>query len=151
MEKKTIKVNELNVQTTLDKYLIFDYKIEGQRDLGKGKKEFTFNRDDNTPYYQELVELERSYPRYQYPSMLISIIFSILAFVIVTALLILFFVNRPVAKSYWWIFIIPTSLCLIVTVYFTYRRIEIMKKIELDKPRIDIEYKKKVAALKEKK
>ena len=151
MEKKTIKVNELNIRTTLDKYMIFDWKIEDQKDIGSGVKEFTFTRDNETPYYQELVKLENTYPNYKYPSMLWTIIFSIAAFIIVTVLMIMFFVNRSFAKSFWWIFIIPTSLCLIVTVYLTYRRIDVMKKIELDKPRIDIEYKKKVAALKEKK
>ena len=148
MERKVIVVDEINIKTTLDKYHLFEYKLEGQKDLSKGKKEFVFTRDNSVPYYDELVKLENTYPNYHYPKMIYTIIFSILAFLIVTGLLITFFINKAFAKSYWWIFIIPTSICLLITVYFTYRRIDIMKKIEMDKPRIDKEYKEKIENLK---
>ncbi len=139
MEEKIVRTNKENKTVIKEKYKLFEWQL-----VKEENNKLFFQRDNQTTYYSELVKLEKQYPNYQYPSVILFVITSIVAFLLVTVMLIMFLVNKELAKTYWWAFILPAGIFLIITVLFTYLRMRTFSKIINEKPKTDAEFLNKI-------
>lgn len=152
MEIKEVVVTNENAQITLDKYLIFEYKCLEQRNMGN-KTYFKFERDNEVPYYEELVKLEQEYGEYKIKSMTGVSLMPIITFVLVTIFLVVFLIDKEHFNFtlMFSLLMIPALLVLVFTVALTVIKLKAISKINKEKPNKDLEYKEKVDELKARK
>ena len=89
MEKCTRKVNPFSVTRSVYLMGLFDWKLISEEKTQNGPSILTFERDENTPYYKEMVEIEKETSPRLLPFWVLAIPVSI-AFIVMTVFLILF-------------------------------------------------------------
>lgn len=144
MEEKVVKTNAENRDLVISKARLFEWNL-----IKEENGKLYFARDNETPYYQDLVKLELEYGEYRFLPFASLIIPAALAFICVTVLLILFFAQRDFAKNFWYIFIIPSGISLIIAVILTFLRMKTLDKVMNEKPKKDLEFQQKIKKLKE--
>ena len=147
MEEKRITVENLNKDLVIAKYKIFDWKLKEEQN-GFYFSKLIFERDEQTPYYQELKKLEAQYGEVKSIPFIAILIPSVLAVIIITVLLILFITNKEVAKAYWAAFIVPAGISLITAMVFTFLKLRIFDQMVKELPDKNREYVQKVKELK---
>lgn len=150
MQLKTIKVSNLNRDTTVSKHTLFDWELV-KEEKHKFSTTLTFQRDDSVEYFDKLKLLEETYGSYNYIPFIFVIILTALAVSSFTTFLIMFFVNnKDISKApYSIVFIVLGALCLLCSVIVLYLRTKTAEKISIEKPKKDREYKEKITALKQ--
>ena len=151
MEEKIIVTNEINEKHLIDTYLLFEYKCINRTQQGS-KITLTFQRDDSVPYIEELRKLEREYGSYHIGSLLPGLILPPISFILFTVFLITIFVKTGMSIFVTVpAFVIPAVILLVIAVVFMLLRMKTVNKIASEKPNKDLEYKKKIENLKNKK
>ena len=151
METINVAVNINDAKLTLDKYLIFDYKCVSQIQQGKNVS-FTFQRDDEVPYIEELRELEKTYPKYKIGSLTFVSLMPILTFILATIFLVVFLIDRQNFNFtlMFSLLMIPALAILVLTVILTVVRLSRIRKIDKEKESTDLKFQDAVAKLKAK-
>ena len=144
MEEKVVKTNAENRELVISKARLFEWNL-----VKEENHKLYFARDNETPYYQDLAKLETEYGEYKFFPFASLIIPAALAFLFITVLLILFFAQRDFAKNFWYIFVIPSGISLIIAVVLTFLRMKTLDKVMNEKTKKDLEYQQKIKKLKE--
>ena len=133
MEEKQVTTNAINENIILSKYMLFEWRCEKKENIGR-KVIFTFSRDNEKPYYKELVKLEEEFGNYKIGTMIPSYVLSILAFLLITAFFILYLVDKSNVLIYFLAVSLPGLLCLLGAVGFTIFRFIGINKIDKEMP-----------------
>ena len=145
MTKFTIKTNSINEKFVLDKYEIFQYRLEEKKVVGSSIY-LTYSRDDSLPFIKELEELEKEYGDYHIGSMIPTYVLPIPAFILLTVFLILFLTNKELdTVLFFCVLVIPALLFIVAAFLVMFLRMRSISKIEKEKPEKDKEYRIKVA------
>ena len=129
MEKCSRKVNSYAVGRSVYLMGLFDWKLVNEEKHEKGPSVLYFERDEDVPYYQEMVEIEKELSPKLLPFWLLIVPVA-LAFLVITTYLILFLTNKEAfgEMMYFYIFFIPTVvLMLSSTLLFWIRSRQLMK------------------------
>ena len=132
MEKCARKVNSFSVTRSVYLMGLFDWKLVGEEKKENSPSILTFERDENVPYYQEMVEIEKETSPHLLPFWVLAVPVSI-AFVIMTVFLILYLAMKDTfdAKANLFFFLIPSMVLLLVdTLLFYYRSRQLMKYLQ---------------------
>ena len=132
MEKCTRKVNSFSVTRSVYLMGLFDWKLINEEKKENAPSILTFERDENVPYYQEMVEIEKETSPHLLPFWVLAVPVSI-AFIIMTVFLILFLVMKDTfdAKNNLFFFLIPSMVLLLAdTLLFYYRSRQLMKYLQ---------------------
>ena len=148
MEEKVIKASKENRDLVIDKHKLFEWKVDKEEVKGT-QSVLTFSRDNEVPYYRQLVELENQFPEYKFLPFILIIIFAALAFISITVLLIVFLANRDLASTYWLAFIIPSGVFLVIAMVFTFLRMRTLDKVINEKRQKESEFALKIKKLKD--
>ena len=108
---------------------LFDWHLVKEEKKDNAPSILTFERNTDTPYYQEMVEIEKETSPKLLP-FLVLLIFVGIAFALVTASLIITLLKVPgfdPLKTFL-IFFIPASICLFIDVILFYLRSKQMMK-----------------------
>lgn len=132
MEKCQRKVNSFSVTRSVYLMGLFDWRLVNEEKHENAPSILTFERDENVPYYQEMVAVEKETS----PKLLSFWIFVAIvavAFLTMTTYLILFLALRPNfdALKYFYIFFIPAIVLLLLdTLLFYLRSKQLMKYLQ---------------------
>lgn len=132
MEKCTRKVNSFSVTRSVYLMGLFDWKLINEEKKENAPSILTFERNENVPYYQEMVEIEKEISPHLLPFWVLAVPVSI-AFIIMTVFLILFLVMKDTfdAKKNLFFFLIPSMVLLLAdTLLFYYRSRQLMKYLQ---------------------
>ena len=135
METCQRKVNSHSVSRSVYLMGLFDWRLVKEDKKDNAPSILTFERDTNTPYYQEMVEIEKETSPKFIPFWVL-IIFVALAFALVTACLIISLLKVPGFDTLkcFLVFFIPASLCLTTDVVLFYLRSkQLMKYLQNEK------------------
>ena len=135
METCQRKVNSHAVTRSIYLMGLFDWRLVKEDKKENAPSLLTFERDTNTPYYQEMVEIEKETSPKLIPFWVL-IIFVAIAFALVTTSLIITILKVPGfdALKCFLIFFIPAALCLSVDVVIFYLRSkQLLKYLENEK------------------
>lgn len=135
METCQRKVNSHAVTRSIYLMGLFDWRLVKEDKKENAPSLLTFERDTNTPYYQEMVEIEKETSPKLIPFWVL-IIFVAIAFALVTTSLIITLLKVPGfdALKCFLIFFIPAALCLSVDVVIFYLRSkQLLKYLENEK------------------
>ena len=135
METCQRKVNSHAVTRSIYLMGLFDWRLVKEDKKENAPSLLTFERDTNTPYYQEMVEIEKETSPKLIPFWVL-IIFVAFAFALVTTSLIITLLKVPGfdALKCFLIFFIPAALCLSVDVVIFYLRSkQLLKYLENEK------------------
>ena len=135
METCQRKVNSHSVTRSVYLMGLFDWRLVKEDKKENAPSILTFERETDTPYYQEMVEIEKETSPKLIPFWVL-IIFVGIAFSLVTASLIitLLKVEGFDALRCFLIFFIPASLCLFIDVVLFYLRSkQLLKYLESEK------------------
>ena len=135
METCQRKVNSHAVTRSIYLMGLFDWRLVKEDKKENAPSLLTFERDTNTPYYQEMVEIEKETSPKLIPFWVL-IIFVAIAFALVTTSLIITLLKVPGfdARKCFLIFFIPAALCLSVDVVIFYLRSkQLLKYLENEK------------------
>ena len=135
METCQRKVNSHAVTRSIYLMGLFDWRLVKEDKKENAPSLLTFERDTNTPYYQEMVEIEKETSPKLIPFWVL-IIFVAIAFALVTTSLIITLLKVPGfdALKCFLIFFIPAALCLSVDVIIFYLRSkQLLKYLENEK------------------
>lgn len=108
---------------------LFDWRLVREEKKDNAPSILTFERNTDTPYYQEMVEIEKETSPKLLPFWVL-LIFVGIAFALVTASLIITLLKVPgfdPLKTFL-IFFIPASICLFIDVILFYLRSKQMMK-----------------------
>ena len=135
METCQRKVNSHSVSRSVYLMGLFDWRLVKEDKKENAPSILTFERDNETPYYQEMVEIEKETSPKLLPFWVL-LIFVAVAFALVTASLIISLLKVPgfdPLKTFL-IFFIPASICLFVDVILFYLRSrQLMKYLQNEK------------------
>ena len=166
MEKCQRKVNSYTVTRSVYLMGLFDWKLVNEEKhenapsiltlIHEEKKEnspsiLTFERDENTPYYKEMVEIEKQTSPKLIPLWIYILIVAI-AFATMTVYLILYLTMKGTFDplKYFYAFFVPSMFLLFVdTVLFYFRSKQLMKYLQ-NEDKIVKEAEEKMQALREK-
>lgn len=132
MEKCTRKVNSFSVTRSVYLMGLFDWKLINEEKKENSPSILTFERDENVPYYQEMVEIEKETSPHLLPFWVLAVPVSI-AFIIMTVFLILYLAMKEAfdAKANLFFFLIPSMVLLLAdTLLFYYRSRQLMKYLQ---------------------
>ena len=135
METCQRKVNSHSVSRSVYLMGLFDWRLVKEEKKENAPSILTFERNNETPYYQEMVEIEKETSPQLLPFWVL-IIFVGLAFSLVTACLIISLLKVPGFDTLkcFLIFFIPASVCLAVDVILFYLRSkQLMKYLQNEK------------------
>ena len=129
---------------------LFDWKLVKEEKNENAPSMLYFERDENVPYYQEMVEIEKETSPKLIPFWIL-LIFVGLSFSLVTAALILTLAKIPGLDSLkiFFIFFIPAAIFLSVDVLIFYLRSKQLMKYLANEPEIVKQAEQKMAALRE--
>ena len=123
MEKVEIKVLNNVAKDAIRNYTLFDWKlIEQKEDLSETT--LVFERDDQTPYYHEIVKLENDFNKvYSIPA-IVPYIFIIITLFYVSIMTVLWLTHVLNIEKIVFVVIlaIPTGILLLLNVFVTYLR-----------------------------
>ena len=151
MEKCQRKVNSYSVTRSVYLMGLFDWKLVSEEKHENAPSILTFERDENTPYYKEMVEIEKETSPKLIPFYVLVIPVSI-AFIVMTVYLILTLALKDNfnAKGNLFFFLIPALVLLLVdTLLFYFRSKQLMKYLQ-NEDKIVKEAEEKIKALREK-
>ena len=135
METCQRKVNSHSVSRSVYLMGLFDWRLVKEDNKEKSTSILTFERNNETPYYQEMVEIEKETSPKLLPFWVL-LIFVAVAFALVTASLIISLLKVPgfdPLKTFL-IFFIPASICLFIDVILFYLRSrQLMKYLQNEK------------------
>lgn len=123
METCQRKVNSYSVTRSVYLMGLFDWRLVKEEKKENAPSLLTFERDENVPYYQEMVAVEKeTSPRLMPFWPVIAVV--ALAFITMTTYLILFFALRQTTdiKKYFLAFFIPAAVLLLLDVLLFYLR-----------------------------
>ena len=123
METCQRKVNSHSVSRSVYLMGLFDWRLVKEDKKENAPSILTFERNNETPYYQEMVEIEKETSPILLPFWVL-LIFVAVAFALVTASLIISLLKVPgfdPLKTFL-IFFIPASVCLLIDVILFYLR-----------------------------
>ena len=135
METCQRKVNSHSVSRSVYLMGLFDWRLVKEEKKENAPSILTFERNNETPYYQEMVKIEKETSPKLIPFWVL-IIFVALAFSLVTACLIISLAKAPGFDTLkcFLIFFIPASICLSVDVVLFYLRSkQLMKYLQSEK------------------
>ena len=135
METCQRKVNSHSVSRSVYLMGLFDWRLVKEDKKENAPSILTFERDNTTPYYQEMVEIEKETSPKFIPFWVL-IIFVAIAFALVTACLIVSLLIVPGLDTLmcFLIFFIPASVCLAADVLLFYLRSkQLMKYLQSEK------------------
>ena len=123
METCQRKVNSFAVTRSVYLMGLFDWKLVKEEKKENSPSTLYFERDDNVPYYQEMVEIEKEISPKLLPLWVLIIPVAI-AFILVTVALILSLlkVTDLTPLQFFLIFFVPASLFLAADVLIFYLR-----------------------------
>ena len=151
MEKCQRKVNSYSVTRSVYLMGLFDWKLVSEEKHENAPSILTFERDENTPYYKEMVEIEKQTSPSLIPFYVLVIPVAI-AFIVMTIYLILTLALKDSfdAKSNLFFFLVPAMVLLLAdTVLFYFRSKPLMKYLQ-NEDKIVKEAEEKINALREK-
>ena len=135
METCQRKVNSHSVSRSVYLMGLFDWRLVKEDKKENAPSILTFERDNETPYYQEMVEIEKETSPKLLPFWVL-LIFVAVAFALVTASLIISLLKVPgfdPLKTFL-IFFIPASICVFIDVILFYLRSrQLMKYLQNEK------------------
>ena len=135
METCQRKVNSHSVSRSVYLMGLFDWRLVKEDKKENAPSILTFERNNETPYYQEMVEIEKETSPKLLPFWVL-LIFVAVAFALVTASLIISLLKVPgfdPLKTFL-IFFIPASVCLLIDVILFYLRSrQLMKYLQNEK------------------
>ena len=154
MEEKTVEVKTPYAQEMIRRYGIFDYKCVNQVFLGV-KTSLTFQRDETTPYYQEIVELEKKYTNFKIMPFWVIMFLPVMAMGLMIAFTIVMMTRGPVAEpsqffKLFFAFFVPALSLIILTVVATIIYSSVLKKFQIKKDKELKEIEKQIAEIKAK-
>ena len=123
MEKCQRKVNAYAVSRSVYLMGLFDWKLVKEEKKDKAPTTLYFERDENVPYYQEMVEIEKEISPKLLPFWVLIIPVA-LAFILITVALIIALSKVPGFEPFkiFLIFFLPASLFLAADVLIFYLR-----------------------------
>ena len=151
MEKCQRKVNSYSVTRSVYLMGLFDWKLVSEEKHENAPSILTFERDENTPYYKEMVEIEKQTSPSLIPFYVLVIPVAI-AFIVMTIYLILTLALKDSfdAKSNLFFFLVPAMVLLLTdTVLFYFRSKQLMKYLQ-NEDKIVKEAEEKIKVLREK-
>ena len=115
MENCTRKVNSYAVTRSVYLMGLFDWKLVKEEKKEGAPSTLYFERDENVPYYQEMVEVEKEISPKLLPFWVLIIPIAI-AFALMTTLLILFLTRKEGfdATKYFFAFFVPSMVLLLI-------------------------------------
>ena len=128
MENCQRKVNSFAVSRSVYLMGLFDWKLVKEEKKERYPSTLYFQRDENVPYYKEMVEVEKEISPKLLPFWVLIIPIAI-AFALVTTYLILFLALRPnfdVMKFFLILFVPAMAMLLIDTGIFWFRSKQLM-------------------------
>ena len=129
MEKCQRKVNSFSVTRSVYLMGLFDWRLTNEEKKENAPSILTFERDENVPYYQEMVAVEKETSPKLFPFWAIVSVVA-LAFIIMTVYLILF-LTKMLDKTSIYFFLIPSMVLLLVdTLLFYLRSRQLMKYLD---------------------
>lgn len=135
METCQRKVNSHSVSRSVYLMGLFDWRLVKEDKKENAPSILTFERNNETPYYQEMVEIEKETSPKLLPFWVL-LIFVAVAFALVTASLVISLLKVPgfdPLKTFL-IFFIPASICLFIDVILFYLRSrQLMKYLQNEK------------------
>ena len=151
MEKCQRKVNSYSVTRSVYLMGLFNWKLVEEEKHDNAPSILTFERDENVPYYQEMVEIEKETSPRLIPFILVIIPVA-LAFVVMTVYLILVLALRSSfdAKANLFYFLIPAMLLLLTDTFLFFIRSRQLMKYLQDEEKIVKQAEEKMKALREK-
>ena len=151
MEKCQRKVNSYSVTRSVYLMGLFNWKLVEEEKHDNAPSILTFERDENVPYYQEMVEIEKETSPRLIPFVLVLIPVA-LAFIVMTVYLILVLALRGSfdAKANLFYFLIPAMLLLLTDTFLFFIRSRQLMKYLQDEEKIVKQAEEKMKALKEK-
>lgn len=153
METKSIIIKNSEKPMIIRQYAIFEWRIDNEKRHDDYSSDVTLVRDNEVPYYEELIKLEKQYWNESKTVSLIPLFISApLAFVFLTLLLI-FKDNAELVKVVSWlpyiIFLIPATIAVVFTgAYGLYCSRKSLNMMNNEKNRDNI-YLEKVKAIKD--
>ena len=151
MEKCQRKVNSYSVTRSVYLMGLFDWKLVNEEKHENAPSVLTFERDENTPYYKEMVEIEKQTSPSLIPFYVLVIPVAI-AFIVMTIYLILTLALKDSfdAKGNLFFFLVPAMVLLLAdTVLFYFRSKQLMKYLQ-NEDKIVKEAEEKIKVLREK-
>ena len=151
MEKCQRKVNSYSVTRSVYLMGLFDWKLVSEEKHENAPSILTFERDENTPYYKEMVEIEKKISPSLIPFYVLVIPVAI-AFIVMTIYLILTLALKDSfdAKGNLFFFLVPAMVLLLAdTVLFYFRSKQLMKYLQ-NEDKIVKEAEEKIKVLREK-
>ena len=94
MEKKVVVIKDNSKLYEIKENAIFLWKLESEETINEYKTRLTFSRDNEVPYYQELVTLENKFHKVSPIPMWSIILLGVLAFGFFTAFLITYLIKQ---------------------------------------------------------
>ena len=148
METCQRKVNSHAVSRSVYLMGLFDWRLVKEDKKENAPSMLTFERETDTPYYQEMVEIEKETSPKFLPFWVL-IVFVAIAFALVTACLIISLLKVPGFDTLkcFLIFFIPASVCLSVDVLLFYLRSKQMMKYLQSEKEIVANAERKMAEL----
>ncbi len=151
MEKCQRKVNSYTVTRSVYLMGLFDWRLVNEEKHENAPSILTFERDENTPYYKEMVEIEKQTSPKLIPLWIYILVVAI-AFATMTVYLILYLTMKGTFDplKYFYAFFVPSMFLLLVdTVLFYFRSKQLMKYLQ-NEDKIVKEAEEKMQALREK-
>ena len=123
MEKCQRKVNSYTVTRSVYLMGLFDWKLVNEEKHDNAPSVLYFERDENVPYYQEMVKVEKETEPKLLPFWSLVVVVA-LAFAIMTVYLILWLAMRQTFSNivYFYAFFIPAMVLLLVDTGLFYIR-----------------------------
>ena len=123
MEKCQRKVNSYTVTRSVYLMGLFDWKLVNEEKHDNAPSVLYFERDENVPYYQEMVKAEKETEPKLLPFWSLVVVVA-LAFVIMTVYLILWLTMRQTFRNtaYFYAFFIPAMVLLLIDTGLFYIR-----------------------------
>ena len=123
MEKCQRKVNSYSVSRSVYLMGLFDWKLVKEDKKENAPSTLYFERDESVPYYEEMVEIEKTMSPKLLPFWILIVPVA-LAFILVTIFLILYLANKPNFEpmKYFYIFFIPAMVLLLGDTLIFYLR-----------------------------
>ncbi len=146
MEKKKVITNTINESLIISKHLLFEWKVEEKQTKGK-KVTFVFSRDDEKPYHDELVKLEKEFKNYKIWRMYPAYVLCGIAFILITVFFILFILKADMLV-FFLSFSLPGLILLLGASIYTMLYFFNLRKIEKEFPEKANQYKEKINELK---
>lgn len=132
MEKCIRKVNSYAVTRSVYLMGLFDWKLVKEEKKENAPSTLYFERDESVPYYKEMVEIEKEVSPHMLPFWVLIIPVAI-AFILVTAYLIMYLTLKPNfdTMKFFFVFFLPAmGFLLIDTLLFFVRSRQLMKYLQ---------------------